>query len=406
MQRKHEESVRIQRLEARIAELEQLVLRGDQGGRRSGRRWSKNSTSLAKIALVLGLLLVLYVYFQHQLRVASANAPVSPVNKITGLSQAASVSDANSFVPISKHDKGDLVRIPSKLVNGKVEPKSLSERMRLLEARVAGWQNSITDPRLAVHPKVDCKNKTGVSEHYLCFDGMNLPGDECIVYDMGIRRQPDFGREMALKYGCTVHAFDPSPVSTEDQSWIKENKLDIPNYIFHEYGAGGVDGDLELFEYNWQQVSPIRYPMYVTQPCGNGTLTDENKFTIKWETKKFVLPVKTLPTIMKELGHSHITFLKLDVEGSEYAFLEDAIDKFGCPPVTQMSIEWHHYTFDQRYGGGSSPEQNAVIAPLDLCGMRMWQRDYDDGGFPDDARYFLEAGLTLRYTTTSHMQVN
>ena len=29
------------------------------------------------------------------------------------------------------------------------------------------------------------------------------------------------------------------------------------------------------------------------------------------------LQVKTLPTIMKELGHDHIDVLKLDVEGSE-----------------------------------------------------------------------------------------
>ena len=29
---------------------------------------------------------------------------------------------------------------------------------------------------------------------------------------------------------------------------------------------------------------------------------------------------------MKELGHDHVDILKLDVEGSEYAFLEHALE--------------------------------------------------------------------------------
>ena len=54
---------------------------------------------------------------------------------------------------------------------------------------------------------------------------------------------------------------------------------------------------------------------------------------------------------MAELGHAYIDILKLDVEGSEYGFLEAALDQFDCPPVEQMNIEWHHVVFDKRYGG-------------------------------------------------------
>jgi hypothetical protein len=49
------------------------------------------------------------------------------------------------------------------------------------------------------------------------------------------------------------------------------------------------------------------------------------------------LPVRTLSTLMKSLGHTHLSVLKLDVEGSEYAFLNEALD-YGCPPVDQITL--------------------------------------------------------------------
>ena len=132
---------------------------------------------------------------------------------------------------------------------------------------------------------------------------------------------------------------------------------------------------VKLFDYNWGQVSSVRVPFYVTRDCGykdgddlaNMKLqpqhdtpyhlqrcrTGDNirKFQGGFGDKVHLLPVKTLKTIMAELGHTYIDILKLDVEGSEYGFLEAALDQFDCPPVEQMSIEWHHFVFDKRYGG-------------------------------------------------------
>ena len=41
-------------------------------------------------------------------------------------------------------------------------------------------------------------------------------------------------------------------------------------------------------------------------------------------------------SVMQELGHKHLSVLKIDAEGAEYAFLEEAFDKFGCLPVDQV----------------------------------------------------------------------
>ncbi len=85
--------------------------------------------------------------------------------------------------------------------------------------------------------------------------------------------------------------------------------------------------------------------------------------------------VKTLSTIMRELGHKHINILKVDIEGSEYLFLEEMFDTMGCPPVDQLIIEWHHFSLDKRYG--ASPEINTIVNFLHTCGFMSYTKgDY------------------------------
>jgi hypothetical protein len=82
------------------------------------------------------------------------------------------------------------------------------------------------------------------------------------------------------------------------------------------------------------------------------------------------LPVRTLAGIMATLGHTgrRIDVLKLDIEGSEFLFLEEIFDTLGCPPIDQLAIEWHHFTHDERYG--TSPELNTMLAFLNRCNLR------------------------------------
>ena len=82
--------------------------------------------------------------------------------------------------------------------------------------------------------------------------------------------------------------------------------------------------------------------------------------------------VHTLGSIMRKLGHTHIDILKVDVEGSEYAFLENAIDTGAIGAVEQLALEWHHFAFDQRYGAGSAPSVNALVTMLGAMGLECW----------------------------------
>ena len=111
----------------------------------------------------------------------------------------------------------------------------------------------------------------------------------------------------------------------------------------------------------------------------------------------FKLPVKTLKTIMRELGHDHIDVLKLDVEGSEFLFLEEALDTYSLGGVDQLSLEWHHYDDDSRYGSGSSPSINALSTLLGAEGLDvMWVHD-TSGGWPSDVYGFAKLDISPFY---------
>jgi len=310
------------------------------------------------------------------------------------------------------HDETN-VKIPSSVDGTQI---SLEERVRYLELKVNAFMNFGSDPYFGLSERphhcrttsslqeFGCKaglegvpsahnvkqNCPGLFDHVVCLDQLPPPGtthkvkevdDEdkqppCLVYDFGIRAQPQFGASMARDFGCEVHAFDPSPVSTEWWSSKDAEPLrNLPNYHFHPYGSGGKDGDITLKEYNWGQVSILRYPTY-TLNCTGKSANCEMK---NHQSKSFTLPVKTLPTIRKELGHEDrtIDLLKIDVEGSEYAFMENMLDSSGgCPDfINQISLEWHHFPWDVRYGEGSSPFINTIATLLHTCGLKMiWRQ--------------------------------
>jgi len=286
-----------------------------------------------------------------------------------------------------------------------VQPLSLRARVRYLELKTnarMNWANHynldwIQHPHECknIHrlkefdPKCDENNCDGIYDQPVCLDDFTCQTPQCrgqgattqqfskaaqppcLVYDFGIREQPELGVRFAKDFGCEVHAFDPSPISTAWWERVREEfHADIPNYHFHNYGAAGRDGDVTLFEYNWGQVSMMQYPLYINHT----SCIDDGRMHCRIEAPRqseFKLPVRTLMSVMRELGHKHISVLKIDAEGAEYAFLEQAFDTFGCLPIDQISLEWHHFSLDSRYGQGSSPEINTLVTLMHRCGFRQ-----------------------------------
>jgi len=235
----------------------------------------------------------------------------------------------------------------------------------LLERKVngfIGWTKQADYGSWDNHQCV-CKNQslyaphsvTNIPEYQICWDGKLPTRNNCVVYDIGLRTEAELGIELLNEFGCEVHGFDPSPITVE---WAKTFKAP-PGYTLHLYGAGAVDGNIKLYEYDWGQVSLFKpYP---------------DKDHIKPKYESFRLPVKRVPTIMKELGHNFVDVLKIDVEGSEYHILQDIIDTFGPTgslPFDHLLLEFHNFGIDERYG--SSPHVNYLIHILNGFGYKTF----------------------------------
>jgi Methyltransferase domain len=159
----------------------------------------------------------------------------------------------------------------------------------------------------------------------------------CIVYSFGIK--DDFSFDQAMhEMGCQIHGFDPSPYGLASKS-----SYEAIGGEYHSFGLGLPDAQV--------LVAPFRWP-------GIGYLRDRN--TDPWVLKR-------IPTIMKELGHSSMTYLKVDVEGSEW----DAIDDIIAAKWGEFAVEMHfppkEYVIDTKTDGmviitrGDTPFQEPAV---------------------------------------------
>jgi len=148
---------------------------------------------------------------------------------------------------------------------------------------------------------------------------------DSIVYSGGIEEDNTFGMALIKTFGMIVHAFDPTP----NTLWWIQNQILPAKYVFHSYGMYGQDGNIKMYPLSGGEAA------YTTIE-----VPDTKDRVIEVELKK-------LSTIMEELGHDRIDVLKIDIEGSEYAVLDEIVEK-GID-VQQILVEfhpqiWHKYT--------------------------------------------------------------
>lgn len=213
------------------------------------------------------------------------------------------------------------------------------------------------------HIEIFTNGGAGQFELKFCKEGWELlqsqhKGKQCVVYDLGVREEAALALEMIENWGCQVRAYDPSETTAK---WWDRNGTDVLKLKEHEQkgqyklwkqAAGGSDGELKLYAYNWNQV---------------GAFQASEK--TKGEQKEYIVPSKTLESMMKENGDSSVDILKIDIEGSEFAFLNQAFDK-GCPAVEHMLLEWHSQDLDLEYG--APPNVKEVESKMFKCGFKKY----------------------------------
>jgi FkbM family methyltransferase len=168
---------------------------------------------------------------------------------------------------------------------------------------------------------------------------------DSVIYSFGVGNDISFDLAVIERFGATVHGFDPSPRVIR----FIADQVGLPSrYIFHPYGLGTEEGEMEFF-------SPIKGRNYYSICEGSRFTGDQREF----------LPVKTVPAIMGSLGTRYIDLLKMDVDGAEYAQIDTLIQN--AASIGQLMIEFHH-----RVGLSTLQETVDCVNRLRAAGFKLF----------------------------------
>ena len=177
-------------------------------------------------------------------------------------------------------------------------------------------------------------------------------GPDSICYAAGVGLDFSFERKTHERFNCKWELFDPTPVCTDYMATVPTEDW----FRFHPVGLWNVGGPT-VFHYG---------PFH--RGADSGSITDGRV------AATLVLECKTVAAIMRELGHSRLDILKLDIEGAENAVVRDMLANGILPRL--LLVEFHSGAEDDQSHG----------ALLDV-GYRM----LTDGGGQGHRTYALEA---------------
>lgn len=146
-----------------------------------------------------------------------------------------------------------------------------------------------------------------------------LLGKDSVVYSVGVGEDITWDLAMIDRFGCVIHAMDPTPRSIE---YVKGQRVPA-GFVMHGWGLAARDGELTFY--------PPEDPSHVSHTILPRESTAGRAITV---------PVLRLSTIMGRLGHTRLDVLKIDIEGAEYEVIEDLASS--GYEIGQLLIEFHH----------------------------------------------------------------
>src|ERR1700686_3512242 len=130
--------------------------------------------------------------------------------------------------------------------------------------------------------------------------------EDSACYLAGLGEDASFDLGLIKRFGCTVHAFDPVP---EAMRYAEGVAAQEPRFHFQPVGLWSSDGTLRFYE----NAEPGFVSRSATNMHGTGAYSEA--------------PVRSVASLMSELGDERVDLLKLSVEGSEYEILGEVLAK-------------------------------------------------------------------------------
>jgi FkbM family methyltransferase len=158
--------------------------------------------------------------------------------------------------------------------------------------------------------------------------------NELILFDVGAN-QGKYTQRLLKVFGdvnVKIHAFEPSPVIYQV---LKKNLADIPNVTLHQFGFSSGDEKRTLFK--------------------NGAMSGQSSvynrrlehFNMKMEMQEDI-SLTTLDRFCDTQSIRHIHFLKMDVEGHEFACFQGAAGLLSRGAIDFIQFEFGGCNIDAR----------------------------------------------------------
>ena len=193
---------------------------------------------------------------------------------------------------------------------------------------------------------VDCQLvKKNFGSEFAGWDvAMDYINSESVVFSFGVGEDVSFDLELIEYFNLTVHAFDPTPKSIE---WIDSQQLPA-NFVLHKYGLADFNGTVRFN--SPENPAHVSYTM-LNRPSRKSSSID--------------VLVKNISTIIKDIGHEKIDVMKMDIEGAEYAVINN-LEMSGIRPK-QLLVEFHH-----RFPGVGVRKTKEAVCKLRAMGYRLF----------------------------------
>lgn len=140
-----------------------------------------------------------------------------------------------------------------------------------------------------------------------------------IIYSFGIGEDLSFSKDLLEKWNCDVYAFDPTPKAIQ---YVKQSDL-IKQKEFHFYEWGIADKD-EIGQFHLPK-EEVYVPANIV---GCSDVQEVSGSIVQHDGVQYDsidVELKTLKNIMKYLGHEQIDLLKMDIEGAEFAVIDEIL---------------------------------------------------------------------------------
>lgn len=173
-------------------------------------------------------------------------------------------------------------------------------------------------------------------------------GPDAICYCAGVGENVDVELSLIGRWGVRVFAFDPTPRAI---AYVKTLAVDPARFQFQPIGVWSEDVTLRFY-------APDN-PAWVSHSIVEDDRQGRNYFEA---------PCRRLSHIMKDLGHTHIDLLKMNIEGAEYEVLRGMMEDQIKPRSLCLTFEGGHALRDAQIWTRKLDDYG-----YDLAALSIWQ---------------------------------